>query len=135
MDSSWLDMVQQALLEQGFVDPGPLQQVMKPGQTFGLVKRLDDVWEMHVRGFENQTLEAEIEISRDYFEHWNDRFRRDATPELMRILDTSGVPYSVRGDLPHATVTFEAPESVTPWRPLAVLVGILALLWFFGRED
>jgi len=98
MAQSWLDMVHQALLDYGLSDPGPLQQVVEPGQVFGLVKRLDDIWEMHVRGFENQILEAHIEISRDYFEHFNDRFRKDATPELIRILDAYGIPYTVNDD-------------------------------------
>jgi len=131
---TWLQSVHQALLNEGFADPGPLQQVVKRGQVFGLVKRLDDVWEIHIRGFDDETLEAEIEVSRDYLEHFNDRYRTDATVELTRILDCYGIPYTITGALPHTTVRLEVPEGVTPWRPLATVAGIWALLWFFGRK-
>ncbi len=132
--SIWLDMVKQALISEGLSDPGPLRQVIKPGQAFGLVKRLDNTWEMHVRGFDSGTLEAEIEISRDYFEHLDDRFRRDATPELLAILRYYGIPYHITGQLPQMTVRLEIPQKLTPWKPVAALAGIVALLWFLGRE-
>ncbi len=79
--SNWLETVRQVLLAEGFKNT--MLQVVKPGQVFGLVKRMDPVWEMHIRGFEGEVLESEIEVSRDYFEHLDDRFRREATNELV----------------------------------------------------
>lgn len=130
---SWLESIHQALLSEGFVDPGLFQQVVKPGQVFGVVKCLDDVWEMHVRGFADGILEAEIEVSREYLEHFNDKYRTDASTELIEILDWYGIPYHVTGTLPQMVVRLEIPEKVTPWRPLAAVAGILALLWLFDR--
>jgi hypothetical protein len=63
----WLKTVEEALKTEGFV-PTVFQEI-KAGQVFELVKNLPDGWQMHVRGFENGRLEAEIEISRWYLEH------------------------------------------------------------------
>jgi len=131
----WLEMAREVLVQDGFRRT-PLQ-VVKPGQVFGLVKRVDDIWEMHVRGFDDGRLEGEIEISRDYFEHLDDRFRRDATADLKQILDAYEVPCSIEGDIPHSTVVLPYPESVTPWKPLAVLGGIsvfLLVLWLGKKK-
>ena len=131
----WLEMAREVLVQDGFRHT-PLQ-VVKPGQVFGLVKRVDDIWEMHVRGFDDGRLESEIEISRDYFEHLDDRFRRDATADLKQILDAYEVPYSIEGDISHSTVVLPYPESVTPWKPLAVLGGIsifLLVLWLGKKK-
>ena len=47
----WLERVKQALIEEGFRDT--LLQIQKPNQIFGLVKKIDDIWELHFRGFED----------------------------------------------------------------------------------
>ena len=122
----WLEMAREVLAQDGFRHT-PLQ-VVKPGQVFGLVKRVDDIWEMHVRGFDDGRLESEIEVSRDYFEHLDDRFRRDATTDLKQILDAYEVPCSIEGDISHSTVVLPYPQSVTPWKPLAALGGISVFL-------
>ena len=109
-----------ALISEGFLDPG-LMQLKKTGQVFGLVKRLDETWEMHVRGFGRGALEAEVEVPRDYFEHLNDRFRRDATPELEAILRYHGIPYRITGQLPRVLMELELPRRLTPWKPVAAL--------------
>jgi hypothetical protein len=62
-----LDCVKDVLVREGFRDT-PLQ-IWKPEQVFGLVKPLDDVYEIHVRGYQDGTLDAEIEVSREYLEH------------------------------------------------------------------
>ncbi len=127
----WLEMAKEVLVREDFRHTA--LQVVKPGQVFGLVRKEDDVWEMHVRGFDNGRLESEIEISRDYFEHLDDRFRRDATLELKEILDAYQVPCSIEGDISHSTVVLPYPEGVTPWKPLAVVGGIAILLACLAR--
>lgn len=133
--SNSLEGIRQVLLAEGFKDTR--LQITKPRQVFGLVKRLSDVWEMHVRGFEGGALESEIEVSRDYFEHLDDRYRKDATNELLSILKQYGIPHKVTGALPNVEVTLQAPESVTPWKPVAVLgalLGVVALLGYLSRK-
>jgi len=63
----YLDRAKEALIKEGFRDT--LLQFWKPGQVFGLVKPLDDTYEIHVRGYQDGTLDAEIEVSREYLEH------------------------------------------------------------------
>ncbi len=133
--SNSLVSVRQVLLAEGFKDTR--LQIVKTGQMFGLVKRLSDVWEMHVRGFEDGALESEIEVSREYFEHLDDQYRKDATSELLSILKQHGIPYKVTGALPEMAVRLQTPKSVTPWKPVAVLgalLGIVALLGYLSRK-
>ncbi len=62
-----LGVVKRILLNEGFYEP--LLQAWKPGQVFGLVKPLNELIEVHVRGYEDGTLDAEVELSREYLEH------------------------------------------------------------------
>lgn len=128
----WLEVAKKVLVQEGFRHT--LLQVVKTGQVFGLVRKVGDIWEMHVRGFDDGRLESEIEISRDYFEHLDDRFRRDATTDLKQILDVREVPCSIEGDISHSTVVLPYPESVTAWKPLAVVVGIVVFLLWLGTK-
>ena len=123
----WLQEVKGALTQEGFRDTS--FQTIKPGQVFGLVRKLNEVWEMHVRGFVDGRLESEIEVSRDYIEHLNDNHRRDATPELRQILDTHHIPYHFPGIRSQMESILSLPRQVTPWKP--VLVAILGLLGLF----
>ena len=77
---------------------------------------------MHVRGFNDGRLEAEIEVSRDYFEHLDDDYRRDATLELIQILDAHQIPYEFKGSLPQMEVILLPPKQLTPWKPIAAIV-------------
>lgn len=128
----WLETAKKVLVQEGFRHT--LLQVVKTGQVFGLVKKVGDIWEMHVRSFDDGRLESEIEISRDYFEHLDDRFRRDATADLKQILDAYGVPCSIEGDISHSTVVLPYPESVTAWKPLVTVVGIAVFLLWLGTR-
>lgn len=130
--SDYLESVRQVLLVEGFEDT--MLQIVKPGQVFGLVKRLSPEWEMHVRGFENGVLESEIEVSRDYFEHLDDRFCKDATSELVDLLERYGIPYRLDGTLPQIAVKLEAPKTLTPWKPVALLGAIVVLLIYLSRR-
>lgn len=132
--NGWLERVKRALVQEGFSDT--ILQTVKPGQVFGLVKKVDSIWEMHVRGFSDRRLEAEIEISRDYFEHLDDNYRRDATLELTQILDTYQIPYQSKGNLPQMAVTVYPPGKLTPWKPIVAIAALVAfLIWLGGQKD
>jgi hypothetical protein len=62
-----LEVVRRILLSEGFHEP--LLQGWREGQVFGLVKLLNELVEVHVRGYEDGTLDAEVELSREYLEH------------------------------------------------------------------
>ena len=123
----WLQVVKEVLIQEGFQDT--ILQLRKPGQVFGLIKKLDNTWEIHVRGFEDGRLESEIEISRDYFEHFSDEYRTEATSELTQILDAYQIPYKIIGSPSSSTVALYPPKALTPWKPIAAIGGIVA---FFG---
>ena len=117
-----LPSLQNALKQRGFYDPGVLQ-LYKRGQAFGLVRRLDKILEMHIRGFKDGLIEAEIEISRDYFEHLGPKSCRSAQPELESILKEEGIfftPSSPSGE----TERVEIPSKLTEWRKVLSLTAL-----------
>lgn len=112
-------------------------QIWKPGQVFGLVRRLDppwDAWEMHVRGFEDGHLEAEIEISRDYLEHLDDRYRRSAGVELSQLLSKHGIPHAIERS-GNVKLDLESPETLTPWKPIVALGVIVLALYTLSKKE
>ena len=129
----WLQTVKDVLIQEGF--SGTILQAIEPGQVFGLVRKQDDIWEMHGRGFVDGRLESHIEISRDYFEHLSEGNRRDATPELIQILDAYQISYQTKGSLPQMEVILYPPKQLTPWKPLAAILGILGLLYWLGKKN
>jgi hypothetical protein len=126
--------VKAALLDEGFTDPTPLQ-VWKPGQVFGLTKSIDDKLEMHVRGYDDDSLDSEVELSREYLEHpYNSR---PYFGPLIEILSRHGIPFNATRPLPHDPGAVSVPERLTPWKPLAVLAGLAlggAALWWFLKN-
>ena len=126
--NEWLQRAKGALIQEGFSHT--ILQTVKSGQVFGLIKKLDKVWEMHVRGFDDRRLEAEIEVSRDYLEHLDDSYRRDATPELGRILDDYQIIYQSAGS-PQREVMLYPPKQLTPWKPVVAIIAVVVnLIWF-----
>ena len=88
-----------------------------------------------LRGFDDGRLEAEIEVSRDYFEHLNDNYRRDATPELLQILHAYQIPYQSKGSLPQMEVMLCPPQQVTSWKPVVAIFGLAAFLIWLGQQN
>lgn len=122
--------VKRVLLTEGFTDPSPLQ-VWKPGQVFGLTRSINDKLEMHVRGYDDGSLDSEVELSREYLEHPFDC--RPLLGPLLEILSRHGIPFHATRPLPENPRVVSMPERLTPWKPLAVLGGLVlggaALLW------
>lgn len=129
-----LTRVEEILEAEGFIDPGILQN-HKDGQIFGLVKDLDETWQMHVRGYKGGGLEAEIEVSRWHLEHLQDgpTIRRPACQELRGILDRYGIYYTTNSTLSYQNETLQTPATLTDWRPLATILGIVLIGFFMFR--
>lgn len=108
----WLERVKKVLIEEGFHHTE--FQHLKPGQYFGLVKDLPRGLQMHVRGFVDGRLEAEIEISRFYLEHPS--CKRPAIRELAKILDKHGIEYHEEKILHFPRPLGRTPKSLTDWR-------------------
>lgn len=119
-----LPQLKQVLEQHGFSDPGVLQ-LIKRGQVFGLVQRIDQALEMHVRAFKDGTLESEIEISRNYLEHLGQNSCRSAQTELETLLTMAEIPFTPS----KATISPQRliiPKKLTNWRKLiamSVLTG------------
>jgi hypothetical protein len=126
----WLMVVKDILIQEGFATT-PLQK-NEPGQVFGLVKKLDDKWQWHVRGFNDGRLESHIEVSNNFLEHLNSEHRREASYELKQLLDVS---CEITGDFHVMDVVFRPPERLTPWKlPAAIIAGTILLSWLSKKK-
>lgn len=108
----WLERIRTILLSEGFKFTR-LQRI-KPGQYFGLVKDLKRGLQMHVRGFVDGKLEAEIEISRFYLEHA--RWKRPATRELASILKKHKIPFRRTEIISYPEKVGKMPRAMRDWR-------------------
>lgn len=137
-DKEWLEEVKEVLLKEDF-EFTPFQDI-KPGQTFGLVKDLNEKEQMHVRGFKDGHLESEIEISRYFLEH--SHTSRPAGEELSEILDKHGIDYEEEKKLKNPGETGrELPTTLTDWRSeihpkrykiiggISVITGMISLVF------
>jgi hypothetical protein len=115
-----LTTIKKLLLQEGFYDPYILQN-WKDGQVFGLVKSLDNFLEVHIRGYSDNTLDAEIELSREYLEHPCEV--RPFYGYLINILRKHNISCEVIKPLPPDPQYVLVPKSPTKWKPL-VLLGI-----------
>ena len=127
-----LKVVEEILRKEGFEDT--ILQTWKPGQVFGLVKKLNFPWEMHVRGFEDGHLEAEIEVSRDYLEHLDDRYRRSAGHELSLLLSKHRIPHTLEHS-GNVKLELESPKTLTPWKPFAALGMMIFVTYLLSKKE
>lgn len=116
---------------EGFQE-APLQ-IWKDGQAFGLVKKLNGDFELHVRGFEDFTIESEVEVSREYLEHF--LYREPCYGPILRILSKHEVAYNVIKPLPRDPDTLPALKTKTPWALLVALglVGSVVMCITLGQ--
>jgi len=117
-----LEMVKDALLREGFVDAG-LLQIQKPGQVFGFVKRIDGRYEVHVRGYIDNTLDDELEVSREYLEHLF-YGSQPCYETLIEILNKYDIPYELVKPIPPCLESPQ-PRTLTPWKPIAIGLTII----------
>jgi hypothetical protein len=116
----------QALTANGFTPAAPS---INKGEKYGLSKKLENDLEWHVRAYVTSDvvlLESEIELSRDYFEHLNTQ-SRPYYKILGRLLQERGIPFWEVRHTPPDPESLLLPTSRTPWKPLAVVVGLMFL--------
>jgi len=112
-----LPQLERALRGCGFTEP---PQLVKERQVFGLSKELDDVWQLHIRGFEDGCLQAEVEMRWVYIEHASGS-SRSGHPWLRDLLLAFGIPFR-EGDPPKSCLnpSLEPPQTLTEWKTLGV---------------
>jgi len=125
--------VERILEREGF--SSTILQIVKEGQVFGLVKKVNDVLEFHVRGFVDFTLDSEIEFSREYFEHPYDC--KPCYGVIFEILSRYEIGYSIIQPLPKDPEYIMVPQTKTPWKPLVALgiFGSIAVAAFIIGRD
>jgi len=112
-----LPRLERGLREVGFTEP---PQLVMEQQVFGLSKELDDVWQLHIRGYENGRLQAEVEVKWIYIEHAKEP-SRSGHPWLRNCLLKLGIPF--RETAPPKDClnpSLELPQSLTKWEDLSV---------------
>jgi hypothetical protein len=130
-----LATIKEILLREGFYDPGILQ-ARKEGQVFGLAKPSGEMLEVHIRGYVDNTLDAEIELSREYLEH-----PYDVQPfysYLTNILEKYNIPYEIVKPIPPDPQYLRVPKNPIKWKPLVPLVASVivgAILYFLGKSE
>ncbi len=126
--------VKRILLNEGFRDAVFLQR-WKDGQVFGLVKPLNGLLEVHVRGYVDNTFDAEVELSREYLEH-----PYDVKPfygYLIDILRKWKIPYEIVETLPPDPQYIHVPKNPTKWKPLmlsALIISFGTILYFLSGD-
>jgi len=128
-----LEVARRILLSEGFHEP--LLQGWRGGQVFGLVKPLNELVEVHVRGYEDGTLDAEVELSREYLEHlWYGS--KPYYGYLINILMRYNIPFSIVKPIPPDPMYIEVPQNPIRWKPLLVLAAFfLGLYFFLSKSD
>jgi hypothetical protein len=127
-----LRVVKQILLSEGFYEP--LLQGWRKGQVFGLVKPLNELVEVHVRGYEDGTLDAEVELSREYLEHlWYGS--KPYYGYLIDILKRYNIPFSIVKPIPPDPMYIEVPQNPIKWKPLLILAVLFFGLYLLSTSE
>jgi hypothetical protein len=127
-----LEVVRRILLSEGFHEP--LLQGWREGQVFGLVKPLNELVEVHVRGYKDGTLDAEVELSREYLEHlWYGS--KPYYGYLIDILRRYNIPFSIVKPIPPDPLYIVVPQNPIKWKPLLVLAVLFFGLYLLSTSE
>ena len=87
---SHFDLLKNKLESNGFEDRLQFQN----GQLYGLIKKINDEEQIHIKVMPSGVIEAEIEPSHDYpFAHLNQKHSYSAHNQLQQLLHQFGIPY------------------------------------------
>jgi hypothetical protein len=120
--STELTIIKKLLLQEGFYDAGILQG-WKEGQVFGLAKPLENLLEVHIRGYLDNTLDAEVELLREYLEHPYEV--RPFYGYLINILRKYHIPFEIIKPFSPDPQYISVPKNLTKWKPLIFLIGMI----------
>ncbi len=114
---------------QGFESAVPS---MNRGEKYSLRKVLSDVWELHLRLYDDGFIDAEVEVRREYLEHLTSK-RLNVVYEAFEyyrdVYDKLHLWYVPAGKwiiriIDHLNVKLRVPDTLTPWKP--IVLGIVA---------
>jgi len=105
-------------------------QFRKEGQVFGVVKPINNFLEIHIRGYKDNTLDAELEISRKYIQH----LFRDSIPfdiVLIHILSKYNIPFEIIKPIHISLPNISIPRFLISWKKaIAFIIAFVFLLIF-----
>jgi hypothetical protein len=128
-----LEDVFNALKNSGFKDVGV---EFYKGEKYSLSMKIYNIWELHVRIYEDGFIDSHFEVSRDYFEH----LQYPTIPSIYEVFDFYRTAYNklhifdnvakkwIKEIRNHYLVTLNSPRSLSPWEPIVVTVGALSVI-------
>ncbi|BDB99592.1 hypothetical protein [Saccharolobus caldissimus] len=106
------------------------------GEKYSLSMKIYNIWELHVRIYDDGFIDAHFEVSRDYLEH----LQYYTIPSIYEVFDFYRTAYNklhifdnvtkkwIKEVRTHYLVTLNPPRSLTAWQPIAVVVGALSAI-------
>jgi hypothetical protein len=95
---------------------------------------LNELIEVHVRGYEDGTLDAEVELSREYLQHlWYGS--KPYYGYLIDILKRYNIPFSIVKPIPPDPMYIEVPQNPIKWKPLLVLAVLFFGLYLLSTSE
>jgi len=123
---------------EGFRDPGLLGafQERKTGQKFGLIKPVNDKLEIHIRGYEDLTIDSEIELRRKYLQHL-DAKSYPCYKQIIEILRRHNLRFKCIEPLPDdpEIKAIAVPKETTEWGPIVEEKIVSALAFLKVKDD
>jgi len=125
-----IEAVVNALKSSGFE---PVSLEFYKGEEYSLSMKIGNIWELHVRIYQNGLVDGHIEVSSDYFEH----LQHPTIPSIFEVFEFYRTAYdklhifdSVSGKWIKEVrtlckVTLNPPNSLIQWEPVAVVGGAL----------
>jgi len=118
------------------------------GERYSLRKALNDVWELHLRLYNDGFIDAEVEVRREYFEHFNKRLNVVYEPfefyeglyDKLYVFYTPAREWIVK-ILDNFHIKLRKPNTLTPWKPIVMDIGMISagllicVLTKLTRED
>ena len=126
-----IETVVSALKSSGFKE---VSLEFTKGEKYSLSMKIYNIWELHVRIYQDGFIDGHFEVSRDYLEH----LQYPTIPSIYEVFDFYRTAYdklhifdSIAGKWikevrTHYLVTLNPPRSLTPWEPIAIVAGALS---------
>jgi len=128
-----IDAVVNALKSSGFKD---VSLESYKGEKYSLSMKIYNIWELHVRIYNDGFIDVHYEVGRDYLEH----LEYYTIPSIYEVFDFYRTAYPkfhvfysaskkwIKGVKTHYLVTLNPPKTLTPWKSIVVTVGALSAI-------
>jgi len=114
------------LRQNGFTDQVGGEE--QHGQVFGLVKRLEEILQIHFKVMPDGNIEGEMEPPTAYpGAHTNPEHSYSAHRQIAEILRGLNIPHRVTGNIPITCIQPIIKKPVNPTHAAGFAVGLLAL--------